>query len=102
MSMANKEIFMSAIIDIYSEQPHEIKKFVDKFYENNINIENDLQYEAVFENPVTASDMISAFIDNNDKFNIHMWLCLDKGVFINITEFNADKIIRYLFERYPY
>ncbi len=54
----------------------------------------------VFENPVTASDMISAFIDNNDKFNIHMWLCLDKGVFINITEFNADKIIRYLFERY--
>ncbi len=46
--MANKEIFMSAIIDIYSEQPHEIKKFVDKFYENNINIENDLQYEASF------------------------------------------------------
>lgn len=93
---------MSAIIDIYSEQPNEIKNFVDKFYENNINVENDLQYEAVFEDPIKASDMISAFIDNDDKFNIHMWLCLDKGVFINVTEFNADKIIRYLFERYPY
>ena len=93
---------MSAIIDIYSEKPNEIKNFVDKFYENNINIENDLQYEVVFEDPVHASDMIGAFIDNNDKFNIHMWISLDKGVFINITEFNADKIIRYLFERYPY
>lgn len=93
---------MSAIVDIYSEKPNEIKSFVDKFYEDNVNLENDLEYEAVFENPVQVSDMISAFIDNDDKFDIHMWLSLDKGVFINVTEFNADKIIRYLFERYPY
>lgn len=93
---------MSAIVDLYSEKPNEIKNFVDKFYEKDIHVENDLKYEVIFENPLFASDMISAFVDNNDKFDIHMWLCLDKGVFINITDFNADKIIRYLFERYPY
>lgn len=93
---------MGAIIDIYSEKPNEIKNFIDKFYESNVTLQNDLKYEISFENPVQTSDIISAFIDNNDKFDIHMWLCLDKGVFINITEHNADKIIRYLFERYPY
>ena len=93
---------MSAIVDIYSEKPNEIKNFIDKFYEDNVTLKNDLEYEVSFENPIQVSDMISAFIDNDDKFDIHMWLSLDKGVFINITEFNADKIIRYLFERYPY
>lgn len=93
---------MSAIIDIYSEKNNEIKNFVDKFYEKDINCEKVLEYKIVFENPVKASDIISAFIDNNDKFDIHMWLSLDENVFINVTEHNADKIIRYLFERYPY
>ena len=93
---------MSAIVDIYSENPNEIKNFIDKFYEKDINIPNALQYEVIFENPVIASDIISAFIDNEDNFDIHMWLSLDKNIFINVTKYNADKIIRYLFERYPY
>lgn len=93
---------MSAIIDIYSEKPNEIKNFIDKFFKDDINCENSLEYKVVFENPIQSSDIISAFIDNNDKFDIHMWLSLDENVFINVTEHNADKIIRYLFERYPY
>ena len=31
-----------------------------------------------------------------------MWVSLDKGVFINVTEENADNLIKYLYERYPY
>ena len=93
---------MSAIVNIYSEKPNEIKNFVDKFYEDNFNIENNLEYEIVYENPVELSDIISAFIDNNDKFNINMWISFDKDIFINVNDHNADKIIRYLFERYPY
>ena len=93
---------MSEIINIYRENVNEIKNFVDKFYGNNTNILNSLKYEVIFENPIHASDMISAFIDNNDKFKISMWLSLDKGIFINVNEQNANKIIRYLFERYPY
>lgn len=93
---------MSAIVNIYSEKPNEIKNFIDKFYDDNFDIENNLEYEIIFENPVVTSDIIGAFIDNNDKFDIHMWLSLDKNIFINVTNHNADKIIRYLFERYPY
>ena len=47
-------------------------------------------------------DFIGSFIDNNDKFEITMWICLDKDVLINVNNTNANTIIKYLFERYPY
>ena len=39
---------------------------------------------------------------NMDKYEMAMWLCLDKGYYIKITPNNADSIIRYLYERFPY
>ena len=93
---------MSAIVDIYSKENTEIKKFLDAFYNENTNTNDDLKWEIVFDNPVECADIISSYIDNKDKFNINMWLSLDKDFFINITKFNANKIIKYLFERYPY
>lgn len=93
---------MEAIVDIYSETDNEIKNFLDKFYNSNINISNNLKWEVTYKNPTEASDIISAYIDNEDNFKINMWISLDTDFFINVTSNNADKIIRYLFERYPY
>ena len=93
---------MNAVVNLYSQKNNEIKKFLDKFYNKSLIINNDLKWEQFYENPVEIADIIGAYIDNSDNFNINMWVSLDKGVFINITDFNADKIIRYLFERYPY
>ena len=93
---------MGAVVNLYSQKNNEIKKFLEKFFDKNLVINNDLKWEQLYENPVEAADIIGAYIDNSDRFNISMWVSLDKGVFINITNFNADKIIRYLYERYPY
>lgn len=93
---------MSAVVDLYSETNNEIKTFLDKFYESETHIDNNLKWEIIYDNPTEASDIISAFIDNKDRFRITMWISLDKDFFINVTSNNADKIIRYLFERYPY
>ena len=93
---------MSAVIDIYSKEKMEIKKFLDAYYERNENVADDIKWEIIYDNPVECADIIGSYIDNDDKFSINMWVSLDKGFFINITRYNADKIIRYLFERYPY
>lgn len=93
---------MEVLIDLYSNKKNEIKNFLDKFFNSNINVDKDLEYEIKFENPVESANLIGTFIDNNDKYEINMWVSLDKGFFINVTDFNADKIIRYLYERYPY
>ena len=93
---------MSVTVNLYSNEKSEIKRFLSSFYDENINIDNDLKWEHCFENPIESADIIGVFIDNNENFKINMWVSLDEEFFINITDFNADKIIRYLYERYPY
>ena len=63
-------------------------------------IYDDLLWQKNYENPIEIADIISALLEND--YDINMWISLDKDVFINVTEHNADDIIRYLFERYPY
>ena len=93
---------MSAIVDVYSQNSLEIKKFLKAFLDKDININNNQKCEIIYNNPLYCADIISSYIDNEDKFNINLWVSFDKNFFVNITKYNADKIIRYLFERYPY
>ena len=93
---------MSVTVSLYSTENGEIARFLHDFYEKNIKIENGLEWEEEFKNPTQSASIIGAFIDNNEKFKINMWVSLDTGFYINVTDFNADKIIRYLYERYPY
>ena len=95
-------INLDASIYLYSTNHGEIQKFLNSFYNKKINIENDLKWDIVFDNPIEMNDMIGTFIENNDKYKINMWISIDKGVYINVTDHNADKIIRYIYERFPY
>lgn len=91
-----------ASVYFYSMENHEIAKFLKKYYEEDISLEDDLKWSKEFDNPIELADMIGSFIDNDDKFQINMWISLDEGLLIRITEDNADSIIRYLYERFPY
>ena len=61
-----------------------------------------LEWKKEYQNPIEIADILGTFIENDDKFDIVMWISLDKGAYIKITPNNADSIIRYLYERYPY
>lgn len=89
-------------VNLYSENSKELEKFLSLFYNSTFNMNNDLNWEHTYENPIEISEIIGAFIDNFDDFKIMMWVSLDKGVYIHVTEENADTLIRYLYERYPY
>lgn len=93
---------MVSVVDLYSEKNNEINKFLSIFYNCNLDLYNTLKWEKEFDNPVEMAEIIGAFIDNKDKYNINMWISLDKGLFINVTEHNVDAIIKYLYERFPY
>lgn len=93
---------MSVIVSLYSKKNNEIKNFLKSFDNTNLNNSNILEWKKTFENPIELADIIGVFIENKEKFDINMWVSLDKDFFININDYNADQIIRYLFERYPY
>lgn len=92
---------MKPIVSLYSMDNTQIEKFLNKFYENKIEITDKLEWTRNYDNPIEIASIIGVFIDNRDSFKINMWISLDEGIFINVTEQNADKIIRYLYERYP-
>ena len=94
---------MNAIVKLYSTKQGEINRFLSHF-ENNIsfNTKDDLVWQKEYENPIEIADIISALIENQVTYKINMWISLDENMLINVTHQNADSVIRYLYERYPY
>ena len=93
---------MDFIVRLYSNNKDDINNFLKKFSNNTEEYMNLSEWEKKYQNPIDIIDIIGTFIDNNDKYKINMWISLDEGIFININDNNADKIIRYIYERYPY
>ncbi len=96
---------MQSIVRLYSSDSSEIEKFLIHFYgsssfERNNFINN--QWHKNYPNPIEIVDIIGAYVENIEKYNITMWVSIDNGVFIKVTEDNADELIRYLYERFPY
>lgn len=93
---------MNTIVNLYSTQKGEISRFLNKFMEEEITLEDELKWEKRYENPVEIADIIGSYIDNKEDYAIAMWVSLDEGFFLNITDNNADDVIRYLYERFPW
>ncbi len=93
---------MKTSINFYSEIAGEIKKFLENYYSKNFELSDNLTYAQEFDNPIDMIDIISCFIDNNEKFKMSLWISLDKDVYICVTEKNLNNLIKYIYERYPY
>ena len=94
---------METIVRLYSSKRNEINSFLNSFFNTqNHDFINLLEWEKKYQNPVEIAEIIGTFIDNNDKYSINMWISLDEGLFININDENADQVIRYIYERYPW
>jgi hypothetical protein len=89
-------------INLFAEKKEVLNNFLLKFYGSNFDEISTLNFEQTFENPVDMVTLISTLIDNNDKYEIGVWVSIDSNIYINITENNLDKVIKYFFERYPW
>lgn len=93
---------MVSKVILFSYKCDDINKFLNKFYSTSIDLNNSLSWQKDFKNPVDMSEIIAAFVDNISSYEITMWISLDEDVYIKITPNNADNVIKYIFERYPY
>lgn len=93
---------MQVNVKLRSKNKGEINNFLSKYYNTNMEIENLVVWKKSYDNPVEITELIGTYIDNLDNFSIKMWINLDKNIFIQISESNANEIIKYIFERYPY
>lgn len=92
-----------ASVSLYTDKEGELQKFLSKFYNSNFSeLKNNLIWVKEYQNPVELAEIIGIFADNYDDFLLKMLISIDKDVFINITSKNANNVIKYLFERFPY
>ena len=96
------ENIMYVTVNLYSQKEGELNKFLSSFYNTNLELEDSLTWQKKYANPVELAEIIGTYVDNSDDYALFMWICLDKNVFIQVTPENADDIIRYLYERFPY
>ncbi len=93
---------MSVTVNLYSQKKGELNNFLSHFYNTDFDMENHLSWEKKYANPIELAEIIGTFIDNCEDYALTMWICLDKNIFVHITQENADDVIRYLYERFPY
>ena len=92
---------MVSSINIISEKKGEINRFLSSYYNTDLEISNKLNWHKAYQNPIDMTDLIGVFIENHDEYKISLWVCLDSDVYIRVSRKNADKLIRYIYERYP-
>lgn len=92
---------MISSINIFSDKKGEINKFLSSYYNTNLDIADKLKWQKTYKNPVEMTDLIGVFIENCDDFKINLWVSLDTDVYIRVSNRNADKLIRYIYQRYP-
>ena len=90
------------LVNIFSEKKGEIENFPSRFYNTDINLNNSLFWEKTYDNPVEIAEIIGIYIDNSDNFSITMWISLDKHIYVHVNELNANELIKYIYERFPY
>ena len=93
---------MLATVSLYSEKSGELNRFLSHFYNTDFGIEDSLKWEKTYANPIELAEIIGTFIDNSEDYNLSMWICIDKNVYVHVSADNADSIIKYLYERFPY
>lgn len=93
---------MFVSVNLYSKKLGELNNFLSKFYNTNLEIYKDLSWEKRYNNPIELAEIVGVFIDNIEDYLIHMWICLDKDMYIHINEKNGNDVIKYLYERFPY
>lgn len=90
---------MSITVSMWSGKSGEIKRFLKSFYQKEVKSEEDIsQWIYVYNKPLEAIDIISALMDNKDKYKISMFIQIDRGDLYLINEYNHNDIVKSLIQ----
>lgn len=89
---------MAITVNLWSRKTGEIKRFLEKYYGKDVYMDDDVDnWIYVYNKPVDAVDIISAVIDNNDKYQIMICIQVNEGDIHPITAENHNDVIKGIF-----
>ena len=98
---------MGYLVKLYASKPNEIAGYLNKYFQTldipkAMDKPDLLEWQASYSNPWDLVDFVSYHQDQEDDFEVGLWICLDPSLYIQVTKENSDEIIRYIYERFPY
>lgn len=92
---------MSITLNLISEKNNAINDFLTKFFEKDmLTDENTSEWSYVLPDPLVATSIISAVMDNSLEDTLAIWISFDPNVFIKVKTDNYNEIIKYIFQRF--
>lgn len=89
---------MAVAVNLWSSKEGEIKRFLEKYYGKEVELDMDVsQWIYVYNKPLDSVDIISALMDNSDKYRIGMCIQMDHGDIHPVTAENHNDIIKGMF-----
>ncbi len=89
---------MSIAVNLWSKKAGELRSFLESYYDKKVIMDDDVeQWIYVYNKPLESIDLISAVMDNSDKYNIVMFLQIDKCDLHPVTRENYNDIIKGIF-----
>jgi hypothetical protein len=89
---------MSLTVSLWSKKEGEIRKFLEKYYESEIFLDDDVdQWCYVYKKPLESVDIISALMDNYHKYDIALGIQVNEGDVYTVTEENHNDVIKGIF-----
>lgn len=92
---------MSVIVNLASKTEGVLKNFLTSYFEKDLKIDNDvIEWVNVYTKPLDAIDLITAVIDNSERFNIRLLISLDAGILVDVNESNLNDLVKYMVYRF--
>lgn len=73
------EFYMQAVVNLYSDSSIEIERFLKNYYkDSNFELTTNMKkWQKNFANPIEIADIIGAYAENLEEYNLSMWISID-------------------------
>lgn len=90
---------MAISVNLWSRKPGEIRRFLERYYDKQVVMDEDVdRWIYVYQKPLEAVDIISAVMDNNDRFEISVCIQVDECDIHPVTSENHNDVIKGIFQ----
>ena len=92
---------MPVIVNLSSENEGTLKNFLNSFFQKDSKLDDDvIEWINVFDEPLEAIDMITAVIDNKERFDIILHISIDPGLSVNVNQDNINDMVKFMLARF--
>ncbi len=92
---------MPVIINLSSNAEGTLKSFLNSYFGKDSKLDNDvIEWINFYNKPLEAIDLMTAVIDNSDKYDIQILVSMDAGLFLEVTYNNINDIVKFMLFRF--